>query len=569
MIKDLNKAHKLLPNNLKIRFIFLIFFILIGNIFEIISVALLIPILNILVGSTENIKDFLIKNNLDILIDFISIKKILYIFLIIYLIKSAFRLFLIHYQSNFIFTLFMVLINKLYKNYIFKNYLFHIKNDTPKLIRNLMSEIHSCAIGYMGAITNIFLETLIIFSLVCFLFYYRPNEIFFFIFFVGFLSLLLIKFLNIKSKNLGDKRQKFALTNLKNIVSTLGGIKEIKVNTKEKEVIQKFKITSENLRINNYLFQVLQQAPKIILELIVIISIVALMIYFLNIKMPTDEIVVFFGLMIGVFSRLLPSVYKLSSNYVNLNYYKPALELIYNEINSIKKNQKLKTNLKNAFKFRKTIEIKNLTFFYKDQKNKILDNVNLTINKGETIGVYGESGSGKSTLIDIIIGLLDPQKGKVLVDNIDINKNKNGWFSKIGYVPQNVYLKDDTIKNNIYFYENKSDNNTKRLRESLSISQLRKLNMNRQVGERGIKISGGQKQRVGLARALYKESDILILDESTSALDKKNEENFLNDVFKLKSKKTLIIISHKKNIVKKCNRVITIKNKKIVETKLT
>jgi ATP-binding cassette, subfamily B, bacterial PglK len=569
MIKDLNKAHKLLPNNLKIRFIFLIFFILIGTIFEIISVALLIPILNILVGSTENIKDFLIKNNLDILIDFISIKKILYIFLIIYLIKSAFRLFLIHYQSNFIFTLFMVLINKLYKNYIFKNYLFHIKNDTPKLIRNLMSEIHSCAIGYMGAITNIFLETLIIFSLVCFLFYYRPNEIFFFIFFVGFLSLLLVKFLNTKSKNLGDKRQKFALTNLKNIVSTLGGIKEIKVNTKEKEVIQKFKITSENLRINNYLFQVLQQAPKIILELIVIISIVALMIYFLNIKMPTDEIVVFFGLMIGVFSRLLPSVYKLSSNYVNLNYYKPALELIYNEINSIKKNQRLKTNLKNAFKFRKTIEIKNLTFFYKDQKNKILDNVNLTINKGETIGVYGESGSGKSTLIDIIIGLLDPQKGKVLVDNIDINKNKNGWFSKIGYVPQNVYLKDDTIKNNIYFYENKSDNNTKRLRESLSISQLRKLNMNRQVGERGIKISGGQKQRVGLARALYKESDILILDESTSALDKKNEENFLNDVFKLKSKKTLIIISHKKNIVKKCNRVITIKNKKIVETKLT
>ena len=463
----------------------------------------------------------------------------------------------------------MVLINKLYKNYIFKNYLFHIKNDTPKLIRNLMSEIHSCAIGYMGAITNIFLETLIIFSLVCFLFYYRPNEIFFFIFFVGFLSLLLVKFLNTKSKNLGDKRQKFALTNLKNIVSTLGGIKEIKVNTKEKEVIQKFKITSENLRINNYLFQVLQQAPKIILELIVIISIVALMIYFLNIKMPTDEIVVFFGLMIGVFSRLLPSVYKLSSNYVNLNYYKPALELIYNEINSIKKNQRLKTNLKNAFKFRKTIEIKNLTFFYKNQKNKILDNVNLTINKGETIGVYGESGSGKSTLIDIIIGLLDPQKGKVLVDNIDINKNKNGWFSKIGYVPQNVYLKDDTIKNNIYFYENKSDNNTKRLRESLSISQLRKLNMNRQVGERGIKISGGQKQRVGLARALYKESDILILDESTSALDKKNEENFLNDVFKLKSKKTLIIISHKKNIVKKCNRVITIKNKKIVETKLT
>lgn len=568
MFKDFTKVNILLPNNLKIKFIFLIFLILIGTIFELISIALLIPILNILVGSTETIKDFLIKNDLDILINFISIKKILYIFLIIYIIKSIFRLFLIHYQNNFIFTLFTVLVNKLYKNYIFKNYLFHIKNDTPKLIRNLMSEIHSCSIGYIGALTNIFLEILIIFSLVSFLFYYRPNEILFFVFFIGFLSLLLTKFLKKKSKTLGDKRQKFALINLKNIVSTLGGIKEIKVNVKENEVIQKFKITSENLKINNYLFQVLQQIPKIILELIVVISIVALMIYFIQIRMPNDEIVVFFGLMIGVFSRILPSVYKLSSSYINLNYYRPALELIYNEINSIKKNQSLNTNSKNMFQFKKKIEIKNLTFYYKDHKNKILDNTNLTINKGEIIGVYGESGSGKSTLIDIIIGLLNPKKGEVLVDSININKNKYSWFSKIGYVPQNVYLKDDSIKNNVYFYENISNNNTKKLKKSLNTSQLKNININRQVGERGIKISGGQKQRVGLARALYKESEILILDESTSALDKKNEENFLKDVFKLKSKKTLIIISHKKNIVKKCNRVISIKNKKIVEIEI-
>ena len=320
MLKDLNKVHRLLPNNLRIRFVFLIFFIVIGTIFEILSIGLLIPILNILVGNTDHIRDFLIEYNFDNLIEFISIKKILFIFLIIYLIKSIFRLFLIHYQNNFIFSLFTILINKLYKSYIFKNYLFHIKNDTPKLIRNLMSEIHSCAIGYMGAITNILLESLIIFSLVCFILYYRPNEILFFAFFIAFLSLLLTKFLNIKSKNLGDKRQKFSLINLKNIVSTLGGIKEIKVNNKENEVIQIFKITTENLKINNYLFQVLQQVPKIILELIVVISIVTLMIYYIFIKMPNDEIIVLFGLMIGVFSRILPSVYKLSSSYINLNY---------------------------------------------------------------------------------------------------------------------------------------------------------------------------------------------------------------------------------------------------------
>lgn len=278
--------------------------------------------------------------------------------------------------------------------------------------------------------------------------------------------------------------------------------------------------------------------------------------------MPKDEIIVFFGLMIGIFSRVMPSIYKLSSSYVNLSYYKPALDLMYNEIGKIGSNDNFKEISKNL-NFEKKIELKNITFFYNNEKNTILKNANLTIKKGEIIGVYGESGSGKSTLIDIIIGLLEPQKGEVLVDNNDIKKNKKDWFKKIGYVPQSVYLNSDTIKNNIYFYERKNLNSIKKLKNSLKISQLNKMALNRNVGERGIQISGGQKQRIGLARALYKDFDILILDEATSALDTENEENFLKDVFKLKSGKTLIIISHKKSIVDKCDKVITIKDNKI------
>jgi ABC-type bacteriocin/lantibiotic exporter with double-glycine peptidase domain len=159
--------------------------------------------------------------------------------------------------------------------------------------------------------------------------------------------------------------------------------------------------------------------------------------------------------------------------------------------------------------------------------------------------------------------LLEPQKGDLLVDNNNIKKNKKSWFKKIGYVPQSIYLNSDTIKNNIYFYEDKKVNNLKKLKDSLKMSQLNKIALNRNVGERGIQVSGGQKQRIGLARALYKDSNILILDEATSALDKENEENFLKNVFKLKTGKTLIIISHKKSIVDKCDKVITIKNKKI------
>ena len=563
MIKDLKKALTLLSNKLKLRFIFLIIFIFIGTIFELVSVALLIPILNVLVGNIGVIKNFLIENKLDILINFISIKNILLLFLAIFIIKSLFRLFLVHYQSNFIFSLFTFLINKLYKNYILKDYLFHIKNNTPKIIRNLTQEIHMCSIGYMGAITNIFLEVLIILSLMCFLLYYQPNEILLFILITSVVSLILIKSLNLISEKLGKKRQRFALINLNTIINGLGGIKDIKVNNKENEIIEKFRLNSENLKINNYLFQVLQQAPKIILELIIVTSIVILLMYFLHISMPKDEIIVLFGLMIGIFSRVLPSIYKLSSSYINLNYYKPALDLMYNEIGNIKNNKDDLKRVSQNFDFEKKIELKNITFFYNTEKNTILKNANLTIKKGEIIGVHGASGSGKSTLIDIIIGLLEPQEGQVLVDNNDIKKNKKDWFEKIGYVPQAVYLNDDTIKNNIYFYEDKYINNLKKLKNSVKISQLKKIGLNRKVGERGIQISGGQKQRIGLARALYKEFDVLILDEATNALDTENEENFLKDVFKLKSKKTLILISHKKSIVDKCDKVITIKNKKI------
>jgi ABC-type multidrug transport system fused ATPase/permease subunit len=367
MIENLKKTTSLLSIKLKIRFIFLIIFIFIGTSFELLSVALLIPILNILVGNIDDIKSFLAEYKLEILINFISIKNILLLFLIIFIVKSLFRLFLVHYQGNFIFSLHKFLVNKLYKHYILKNYLFHTKNNTSKIIRNLTQEIHSCSIGYMGAITNIIIEVLIILSLMSFLLFYQPSVVLVFIMITGAVSLILVKFLNLISKKLGKKRQKFALINLNTIVNGFGGIKDIIVNNKENEIIKKFRANSENLKINNYLFQFLQQVPKIILELIFVISIVILLTYFLQINTPKDEIIVFFGLMIGIFSRVMPSMNKLSSSYVNLSYYKPALDLMHNEIGKISRNNNFKEISKNL-NFEKKIELKNITFFYNTKK---------------------------------------------------------------------------------------------------------------------------------------------------------------------------------------------------------
>ena len=360
--------------------------------------------------------------------------------------------------------------------------------------------------------------------------------------------------------------------NVKNIMESLGGIKEIKVNLKEKEVIKNFKKISKGLKKINYLIIFINQLPKLFLEFIVVTSIVGLMLYFVWADYDTKDIVIYFALMIGIFSKILPSISKISSSFINLNFHKPSIDLLFDEINYknysnfAKENEKLNTH---KISFNKKIEFRNLSFSY-DQKNINLKNINLKIERGDKIGIIGLSGSGKSTFINLLIGLLKPNNGEILVDDKNINLNYQNWFSKIGYVPQNVYINDQSIRDNITFYENSSDFNSEKYENSLKTAQIAELeavlkNRKLDIGERGSLISGGQLQRIGLARALYKDSEILIFDESTSSLDKENEENFINDLNNINIDKTVIIISHKKSALKNCKRILEIKDSLIKE----
>jgi ABC-type bacteriocin/lantibiotic exporter with double-glycine peptidase domain len=319
----------------------------------------------------------------------------------------------------------------------------------------------------------------------------------------------------------------------------------------------------------------LSQIPRLILELLFIISLVGLLFHLISSGLPSGEVIIFLGLLISIFARILPSIYKLSISYINISYYKPSVKLLFKELitDEDDKLNRYDLNKKHSLEisFNDKIEMKKVSFMYPGTTKEILSKTNLIINKGDKIGIYGESGSGKSTLVDLIVGLLDPTKGQILVDGKDIKKNKKQWFKKIGYVPQSVFLNDDDIRNNVTFYDTKNDKDLKRYNEVIKIAQLEKLVLEENnkdkhnVGERGVQISGGQRQRIGLARSLYKKSEILIFDEPTNALDEKNETNFLNSIFSLKSNNTIIIISHKKNTLKKCNRIFTIKKKKILE----
>ena len=245
---------------------------------------------------------------------------------------------------------------------------------------------------------------------------------------------------------------------------------------------------------------------------------------------------------------------------------------ISSRINSIKN-----LNLKNYFNDQvdkkidkiKKIEIKNLTFKYPQTKNILLENINLKLENNTSIGFIGKTGCGKSTLIKLLAGLLEPSNGKILVNDVNINENKNSWYQNLSYIPQNIFLFDDSIRKNIAFGLEDSDIDELRLNEAVRLSGLEKFiaslpnQLNTKVGAQGLRLSGGQVQRVGIARALYFKSNLIIMDEATSALDQKTEREILNDFYNLKNNKFLIMISHRLNSLSECDTIYFIEDGRI------
>ncbi len=382
---------------------------------------------------------------------------------------------------------------------------------------------------------------------------------------------------NITAK-IGARQREASLEQGKSMYQTFSGIKEIFVMQRKDFFLNAYKSASEKQTWTQKIYMLIQSIPERIIETLVVCGIVIIVCIRILQGYEAEAYISQLAAVAIACFRLLPTLNKLTSGASQLIYNMPCLDSVYNNILEARKydnkdsiapiaafDQQLKLT------FNKDIEIRDVTWQYANTDRNVLEHLSLKICKGESIALIGESGAGKSTLADVIMGLLDPQQGDILVDRQPVKSNLLQWSKLIGYVPQSVYLLDDTIRNNVAFGIPTDEIQDEKIWDALKQARLDEYihglpyGLDTIVGERGIKFSGGQRQRIAIARTMYYDPEILVLDEATSALDDETEKAVMESIDSLQGKKTLIIIAHRLSTIQKCDKIYEVVDKKIIE----
>ena len=571
--KNMLHTRKVLLKQERKEYFSLIFYMIIASFLEMISVSLIFAI----VMSVLNPK-FFFDNNFYIF-DFLEIEKytennliifFLVFFLIIYLFKSGMLIYFYYRINKYVASIKQRLSNSFLKLYTKITWVDFVQKNSSEFIRNIIIETGI----FSGAILQTLLiisETIILMGLISLLFYFEFKIMFLITCVISVFSLIIYMFAKKNLKKLSYERQQCDEKRLKNLNEFFNGFKILRIMSKFPTFINIHELNNNFLARIEIIQTTIQQLPKILFELVFMIIIVTFFFTLYILKIELVSILPITSLFIASSFKIIPSINKIINCNLNLKSSIPSVELINKEFHkNHPHDEKLILTETKELQFKNLIELKNVTFKYLNTKRTSIENINLKILKGSQIGIIGESGAGKTTLIDIITGLIEPESGDILCDNKNIHKNLKSWQSKIGYIPQSVFLSDDDIKKNITLELDDKFINQDRLKQSIKDSNLDQIilelpkNLKTRIGEHGSRLSGGQRQRIGIARALYANPEILILDEATSSLDSLTENSIMDTINKFKGKKTVIIISHRESAVKNCDKIFKISNGKIL-----
>lgn len=579
-INIIKKFSSLLTKRQKVKVFILFVLMFIGGIFEMLSVSLFMPFMNMVMNPEQTMEKWYVAWFCDLLgIESSKIFLVVLSFVLafLYVFKNLFLLWEYNLQYRFSFRSMFAMQSKLLKLFLNRSYETYLNINSAEIIRiinNDTSAVFSLLISLLG----LFTELIVAIILTATIFIMTP----FITTCMAVILLLLVVIINVflkpRSYNNGLSNQKSYAGMNKWLLQSINGIKDLVVLKKEdffEENFEKYGLQYiESLR-KSRIYSVI---PRFTIEAVTMSSMFVVIGFLIYRGQDLAMMISILTVVAMAAMRLLPSINRISAGLAQISYSEPMLDVVIDNLKYGEENTKIRKSLskragadEKVEHFNESINLSGITYHYPNREDNVLLEASMKINKGDSVGIVGPSGAGKTTTVDILLGLLKPQEGKVTVDGVDIHDDMEGWLSLIGYIPQSIFMLDDTIKANIAFGVASGDISEERLEKALEDSALDEFvnslpeGINTQIGEKGVRLSGGQRQRIGIARALYVNPSVLVFDEATSSLDNETEQEIMNAIDELHGKKTMIIIAHRLTTIEGCDHVFRVENGKIVK----
>lgn len=488
-------------------------------------------------------------------------------FVTIYVAKAVFLTFVIWRQNAFVFALQARLSQLLFRIYLCQPYAFHLQRNSAQLIHTAVTEVMQFTFSGMIPGMLLLTEGLVLCGIAALLFVVQPAG-----------ALLVGASLGAAWWGFhrgtkgpvirwGAARPHHEGLSIQHLQQGLGGVKEVKLLGREADFLAQYRAHTVPTARAGRMYYTLLELPRLGLEVLGVVGLAALVLTMLAQGRDMTSVVLTLGLFGAAAFRLIPSVNRIANAVQRIRYAMPAIETLHREV-TLPAPDPPTTTAQPVF-FRADITLRNVTYTYPSARTSALENLFIVIRKNESVGFVGPSGSGKSTLVDVILGLLSPNVGQILVDGVSIQDNLRGWQNQIGYVPQSIYLTDDTLRRNVAFGLADDVIDDAAVWRAVKAAQLEAFvasqpdGLEAAVGERGVRLSGGERQRIGIARALYHDPSVLVLDEATSALDTATESRVMEAVTALRRTKTIIVVAHRLSTVEHCDRIYRLEHGRV------
>lgn len=580
MFRIVKKFRSILTHEQQVKMLLLGVLMVIGGILEMLGVSLIVPLLSAVLDT-----DFLHSSSARFITDLIPVKTdfqimmlILGALVILYIFKNAFLFMEYYLQYRFVCNTRFLVQKQLLRVYMYRPYEFYLNATTGEITRIINTDVIN-AFNLLTTVLTFFTEIVVSLALIIIVFVIDPSFAALIGLVLGAIMLLMFKAVKPVLRRASQKFMKNTSLANKWMLQSLNGIKDIKVNHKEEYFIEEYAIYGKKAIDAEKINSVVTMLPRLLIEAVSMSSVLAVIMILLSLGYSIHQLLPQLGALAVAAIRLLPSTTRISGAINSAAFQEPMLDNLIKNLQAAKEWEQDQsreafagkcTTGKKPLTYEVQFELSHIQFHYPNAQKNVLNDASMQIPAGKSIGIVGTSGSGKTTAVDILLGLLKPQAGSVFTDGRDIREDYGDWLAHISYIPQAIYMLDDTIRANVAFGQQKDTIDDAMVWRALEEAQLKSFietlpqGINTQIGERGVRLSGGQRQRIGIARALYTDPELVIFDEATSALDQETEAAIMESINRLHGKKTLVIIAHRLTTLEECDIIFRVEDGKII-----